>query len=59
MRKKLLAESKAERKYKDEGLAEKNFLGLLVRAALPTLTWLTQRDARLCQTLSQSIHFPL
>ena len=55
----MLAESKAERKYKDECLAEKNFLGLLVRAALPALTWLIQRDARLCQTLVQSIHFPL
>ena len=55
----MLAESKAERKYKDECLAEKNFLGLLAKATLPVLTWLTEREAGLCQTLSQSIHFPL
>lgn len=48
MGKELLAERKEERKCKGECLAaEKNFLGFPVKATLPVLTWLTERDALL------------
>lgn len=52
----LLAEKKEERKCKDGCLAaNRGFLGFLVKAALPVLIWLTERDAPLFLTLSQCI----